>query len=60
MIELLSYIAPKGPSEWPLKSWIGLAVYLLVFVLALWGIYRIARPMIEDAESRSDDDGSIE
>ncbi|MEQ8766830.1 MAG: hypothetical protein RL885_23150 [Planctomycetota bacterium] len=56
MTPLLAYIGPSGPSVWPLKSWVGLGVYLLVFVLALWAIYRIAKPLIEDAESQAEED----
>lgn len=56
MTPLLADIEPTGPSQWPLQSWIGLAVYLLVFVLALWGIYRIARPLIEEAEQGDERD----
>ena len=34
---------PSGPSSWPLKSWIGVAVYLALFVLVLAVILRLDR-----------------
>jgi hypothetical protein len=49
-------IEPRGPADWPLKSWLGLVLYLVLFLLALWGIARLAaRPEAEDrAEDRDE------
>lgn len=33
---------PVGPSGWTARSWIGLCVQIALFILALWGICRLA------------------
>ena len=35
-------IEPVGPSGWPLRSWIGLLVQITLFVLAVFGVYKLA------------------
>ena len=45
---------PVGPSGWPAKSWIGLLVYLGLFLLALWGISRLASTSPSGEDEGSD------
>lgn len=33
---------PVGPAGWTTRNWIGLCVQITLFVLALWGICRLA------------------
>lgn len=34
-------IEPVGPAGWTARNWIGLAVQIAVFILAVWGIFRL-------------------
>jgi len=33
---------PRGPSEWSSRNWLGFFIYLVVFILAVVGIYKLA------------------
>jgi hypothetical protein len=35
---------PVGPSGWTTRNWIGFALQITLFVLALIGIYKLAAP----------------
>lgn len=39
-----STVIPYGPSHWEMKQWIGFAVYVTLFLLFTWLVYRFARP----------------
>ena len=36
---------PIGPAHWTLKNWVGVAIYLVLFAVAVYGIWRLARPV---------------
>ena len=34
--------APLPPDQWSLLSWVGVLIYIILFLLAAWWIYRLA------------------
>lgn len=43
---------PFGPTTWEFKQWLGLGIYLLLFLLFVFLVYRLARPEV-DSETQS-------
>ncbi|MGH7151412.1 MAG: hypothetical protein ACREIU_11980 [Planctomycetota bacterium] len=41
---------PIGPAHWTARNWLGVALYLLLFAAAVYGIWRLARPLPADEE----------
>ncbi|MCI0587744.1 MAG: hypothetical protein L0323_12960 [Planctomycetes bacterium] len=41
---------PIGPAHWTARNWIGVALYLLLFAAAVYGIWRLARPLPGNGE----------
>lgn len=41
-----------GPSSWTGPQWVSLAVYVILFLVAVWFAFRVARP----PENRTDGD----
>ncbi|MFH1038079.1 MAG: hypothetical protein V1789_05355 [PVC group bacterium] len=35
--------SPRGPSQWTARNWLGFCIQIGVFILAVIGIYRLAR-----------------
>jgi len=51
---VLSSPLATGPASWSLTSWIGVAIYLVVFLALLYVIYRVAEPGIDDSGEDGD------
>ena len=39
---------PAGPAEWTTRNWLGLCVQIAVFLLILWGIWKLAEDAPEE------------
>jgi hypothetical protein len=42
---------PRGPSEWTARNWMGLCIQIGLFVLAIWGIWKL----VEDPKGKGSD-----
>lgn len=42
---------PRGPSEWTARNWMGLCIQIGLFILAIWGIWKL----VDDPEGKGSD-----
>ncbi len=47
---------PRGPSQWSARNWLGFCIQIGVFLLAVIGIYRLARSGEGEGEGKGRDD----
>ena len=47
---------PRGPAEWTGRNWLGFSIQIIVFILAVVGIYKLADPG-EEEEAGEEGDG---
>ena len=38
---------PFGPATWELRQWLGLSIYVLLFLVFVVVVYRLAKPQVE-------------
>jgi len=41
---------PRGPAEWTGRNWLGFSLQIILFILAVIGIYKLADPGAEVEE----------
>jgi len=41
---------PIGPAHWNLRNWLGVVLYLVLFALAVYGIWRLSRSADDPAD----------